>query len=86
MSGLDLPKEDLSDVEKKLLPEAIDNMFLVARRIQARYVQLPKVPVRRLYDISFDVLFYITFLTLWLKKLREQDEFVKHHPFRRVIC
>ncbi|KAH3699932.1 IQ calmodulin-binding motif-containing protein 1-like [Dreissena polymorpha] len=44
VSGLDLPKDQLRDIEKKKLPDAIDNMFLVARRIQARYLVIPKVP------------------------------------------
>lgn len=44
VSGLDLPKEDMKEVETKKLPEAIHNMFLVARRIQARFAQIPKRP------------------------------------------
>ncbi|KAL4229455.1 hypothetical protein ACF0H5_012493 [Mactra antiquata] len=44
VSGLDIPKPDLKEVETKKLPEAIDNMFLVARRIQARFAQIPKRP------------------------------------------
>lgn len=45
VSGLDLPKQDMKEVETKKLPEAINNMFLIARRIQARFAQIPKRPV-----------------------------------------
>ncbi|WAR04090.1 IQCB1-like protein [Mya arenaria] len=44
VTGLDLSKDEMRQVEKEKLPDAVDNMFLVARRIQARYLVVPKVP------------------------------------------
>lgn len=36
-----IPAKDGKEVVEKVLPEAVDNMFLVARRIQARYSKIP---------------------------------------------
>lgn len=57
VSGLDIPKPDMKNVETKKLPEAIDNMFLVARRIQARFAQIPKRPVSYLSEIVLDIIY-----------------------------
>ncbi|XP_060591516.1 IQ calmodulin-binding motif-containing protein 1-like [Ruditapes philippinarum] len=67
VSGLDIPKEDMKDVENNKLPEAIHNMFLVARRIQARFAQIPKRPSKeeerqfhlRNYKTVLDSLIYL---------------------------
>ncbi|XP_045208275.2 IQ calmodulin-binding motif-containing protein 1-like [Mercenaria mercenaria] len=65
--GLDLPKADMKDVETNKLPEAIHNMFLIARRIQARFAQIPKRPSKeeerqfhlRNYKTVLDSLIYL---------------------------
>ncbi|KAK3106409.1 hypothetical protein FSP39_019392 [Pinctada imbricata] len=43
-SGIELQKADKKKYEEELLPEAINNMFLVARRIQARVNAIPDRP------------------------------------------
>lgn len=47
VSGLDLPKNDMKEVETKKLPEAIHNMFLIARRVQARFAHVPNLPSKK---------------------------------------
>ncbi|KAJ8306892.1 hypothetical protein KUTeg_014976 [Tegillarca granosa] len=43
-SGMRLSSEDMKKFESQSLPEAINNMFLVTRRIQARYTKIPDKP------------------------------------------
>ena len=45
VTGLDLPSDEMKELQKKKLPEAIDNMYLIARRVQARFAQIPNRPV-----------------------------------------
>ena len=51
VTGLDLPSHEMKELQKKKLPEAIDNMYLIARRIQARFAQIPNRPVGSIESI-----------------------------------
>ena len=42
---MDLAPNEMKELQKNKLPEAIGNMYLVARRIQARFAQIPNRPV-----------------------------------------
>ena len=40
-TGIDLSSKDVKRFREEVLPEAVNNMFLVTRRIQARYAKIP---------------------------------------------
>ena len=42
----------MKELQKNKLPDAVDNMYLVARRIQARFAQIPNRPVSKIYDTA----------------------------------
>jgi len=40
-TGVDLSNKEAKRFREEVLPEAVNNMFLVTRRIQARYARIP---------------------------------------------
>ena len=65
VTGLDLPSDEMKELQKKKLPEAIDNMYLIARRVQARFAQIPNRPVGSIESVfGLEIIHYNLFITL----------------------
>jgi hypothetical protein len=51
-TGVDLSSKEAKRFREEVLPEAVNNMFLVTRRIQARYARIPDRAVSFFYHLN----------------------------------